>query len=401
MRTKVVNTFLFAVLLTIGLLQFKTAFFEQSKFSSRPQKSSRLWRQQINPAYLTKAANNACFSRGDGRTALRMLQKALSNDPFHIPAWIGLSELKLYQNNKTGALAILYHIDSLMTEVGRWRWQKTMLAYQLGETEMVARDLDYIIDKLPGQRRKALDLAFSLWSDSKILSAKIGNHNLPHLFRYSLNPERLDRAIDFWPHVRKNPALDRRRKLYFIELLRRRGEITSAHSIWKQEIEADHLLHNGNFGNKPLQTAFGWRISKPVGTIWELLTIPEDERSTFHLHFTGTENVNYYHLRQHIALVPGRSYTLRGVARCENLTTDQRPYLEVIGVKAKNPRVKTPMFADSQNWQPFILNFTVPLDCEQVYVRLRRNKSFYIDNQISGDLWLTDLSIISNEMTDE
>ena len=132
-----------------------------------------------------------------------------------------------------------------------------------------------------------------------------------------------------------------------------------------------------------------------------MLAPSENERSAFHLHFTGTENVKYYHLNQHIALIPGRSYTLQGAARCENLTTDQRPYIEIIGVNAKKPREKTSMFAATQTWQAFSLNFTVPLDCEQVYVRLRRNKSYYINNQIAGDLWLTNLSITPNEQADD
>ena len=396
MKTKITNIFLFAILLAIALLQLEIAFFEQGNFSG-PRKTSRFWRRQINPAHLTQAANNAYLYQGDGRKALQMLQKALTNDPLYIPAWIALSELKLHQGNKTEAFAILHHIDSLMDEVGRWRWQKTMLAYQLGDAEMVARDLDYIIDKFPGQRRKALDLAFSLWSDSETLSIKIGIHNRLHLFTYSLQPKHLDKAIALWPDVCQNPGLERRDKLRFIELLRCRGDIILAHTIWQQEIDANHLLHNGSFADKPLQTAFGWRIGKSSGTTWGLLAAPENERSAFHLHFTGAENVNYHHLNQHIALTSGRSYTLQGTVRCENLTTDQRPYIEVIGVNTKKLREKTSMFAVGQAWQPFTLNFTVPLDCKQVYVRLRRNKSHYIDNLIAGDLWLTHLIITPNE----
>ena len=123
-QSKIIRAFLFAILLTIGMLQLKVAFFEQSNFSG-PQKSSRLWHRQINPAHLTQAANNAYLYQGDSRKALQMLQKALTNAPLYIPAWIALSELKLHQGNKTEALAILHHIDSLMVEVGRWRWQKT------------------------------------------------------------------------------------------------------------------------------------------------------------------------------------------------------------------------------------------------------------------------------------
>lgn len=399
-HVKMTRATFFIILLAISLLQFKISFFEQSNFSS-PKKSSALWRQQINPVSLTTSANNAYLFQGESQKALAMLQRALTFNPLYIPAWIALGELKLHQGSKSEAQSILDHIDTLMDEVGRWRWQKTMLAYQLGDLEMLARDLDYVIDKLPGLRRKALDLASSLWPETEILPTKIGKHNLLHLFRYSLHPERLDKAIVYWPGVRVNQDLERRHKLYFIELLRRQGDITLAHTIWQEELETTTILHNGSFINKPLQTAFGWRIGKSAGTTWELLSKTESARGAFHLHFDGSKNVNYYHLKQHFSLTPDSSYTLSGEVRCENLTTDQRPYIEIIGVNAKKPRQKTAMFAATQSWQQFTLDFTVPSDCQQVYVRLRRNKSYYINNLIAGDLWLSNLAITSNELIDD
>ena len=150
-----------------------------------------------------------------------------------------------------------------------------------------------------------------------------------------------------------------------------------------------------------LQTAFGWRISKTVGTTWKLRSRSDNESAAFHLHFSGTENVNYHHLHQYVALTPEHSYTLQGRVRCENLTTDQRPYIEVVGVNSKKLRKKTLMFAVSQAWQLFTLNFTMPPDCEQIYVRLRRNSSHYIDNLIAGDIWLASLSITPNEQIDD
>ncbi|MCK5916735.1 MAG: tetratricopeptide repeat protein, partial [Deltaproteobacteria bacterium] len=130
MKSKIINTFLMVSLLILGLAQFKIAFFEQSRFSG-PRKSIKLWQYQVNPQPLTQAANNAYLYQGDSDKALHLLQKALTNDPLYIPAWIALSELKVYQGNKKEALAILAYIDRLMIEVGYRHWEKTMLAYQL------------------------------------------------------------------------------------------------------------------------------------------------------------------------------------------------------------------------------------------------------------------------------
>ena len=400
LQTKIIRASFFILLLSIGLLQFKISFFEQSNFSS-PKKSSTLWRQQINPGSLTTSANNAYLFQGESRKALAMLQRALTLDPLYIPAWIALGELKLHQGSKSEAQSILDHIDTLMDEVGRWRWQKAMFAYQLGDLAMLARDLDYVIDKLPGHRRKALDLAYSLWPETEIISEKIGEHNRLHLFRYFLHPERLDKAIVYWPEVRENRDLERRHRLYFIELLRRCGDIELAHKIWQQELQTTSILYNGSFRDKPLKTAFGWRVSKPAGTNWDLIKLSESARSAFHLHFDGTENVNYYHLNQHLAVTPDNNYTLSGEVRCEKLTTDQRPYIEIIGVNAKKPRQKTGMFAATQEWRSFSIDFTVPPDCQQIYVRLRRKKSYYINNLIAGDLWLSNLEITKIGLADD
>jgi tetratricopeptide (TPR) repeat protein len=449
-RSNISRTALFMVLVVCGLLQLKIALFEQSRFS-KPRPHSRLWRQQINPANLTAAAGDASLFQGRSDKARRLLQRALTLDPLYIPAWITLSELEIYLGKENAARKILTYIDSRMVEVSRWRWRKTMLAYQLGDQEILARDLGYAVAEIPQHRQQALDLAAALWPAAETRLEKIGAANLLHLFRYSLRPERLEAALVYWPEVCGEPELELRYRLRFIELLRRAGKLQLARTIWRQEMKTDAILFNGNFAVPPLQTAFGWRVGKTVGSSWEFIPPAENEPSAFHLHFTGSENVNYHHLMQYFipppdfnqdiypeqtpaadqtanlgagpnsnpnsnleansaanpeselapAAAPGRSFTLTGQARCKNLTTNQRPYFEIVGVNAKQPRVHTPMFAANQDLAEFSFNFIVPPGCEQVYVRLRRNKSNDINCLIAGDIWLSNLKIRADGLTND
>ena len=393
-----VRILLFCGLLVIGWGQLKISFFAQSDFRGGRARAVRLSRGQFRPAHLTRSAKNAWLLHGDGEKAERLLQRALAGNPLYVPAWIALGELQNNLGKTDQALAILDYLDRLMREVGPWHWQKTMLAYQLGEREMVARDLNYIIANLPDQRNKAIALAFSLWDDPEKLKAEAGSGegNLFRLFSAALRPDRLKYAVAWWPEVRRDPELTLKQKLRYIELLRQDADngrgIGPARSVWREEIDADHLLHNGDFASPPLGTAFGWRVGRLAAVSWKLTAPPASRRTAFHLHFEGGENVNYHHLYQYLPLEPGR-YVLTGKAKTAGLTTDQRPFIEVYGYRVKKPREAAAMFAADQPWQDFRLEFEVPEECRQVLVRLRRKPSYYINSRISGDLWLSGLKV--------
>ncbi len=396
---------LFLVLLICGLLQLKISLFEQSQFS-RPRPHSRLWQQQINPEYLTEAAENLSLTQGLSDKTLHLLQRALTLNPLYITAWVTLAELDISQGKKDKAREIMAYINQRMVDVARWRWRKTMLAYQLEDREILARDLAYAVAEIPAHRQQALDLAADLWPDAETRLGKLGELNLLHLFRYSLLPERLEQARIYWPKVRDNPDLKLRNKLRFIELLRQRGDFDSARAAWRQLLGTDEILYNGSFATAPLQTAFGWRIGRAAGSHWELMSLSKSGKSVFHLHFSGDENVNYHHLLQYFILpATGENTvlncTLSGDVSCKNLTTEQRPYFEIVGVGTKSLRVKTPLFAATQEMTSFTLDFTAPSGCRQVYVRLRRLKSKDINCLIAGDIWITNLKITTEISTDD
>jgi hypothetical protein len=75
------------------------------------------------------------------------------------------------------------------------------------------------------------------------------------------------------------------------------------------------------------------------------------------------------------------------------VTTDQRPFVEIIGYDVKGLYQTGPMMDRSQAWQTDFIEFSVPPDCHAALVRLRRRPSHRFDSKIRGTVWLDDFRL--------
>ncbi|MCI5142042.1 MAG: hypothetical protein D3909_10045, partial [Candidatus Electrothrix sp. ATG1] len=324
-------------------------------------------------------------------------------NPVYIPAWIALAELENDVGHLTRSVEILEYLEHIMLGVVRWRWEKAMLAYLLGREDIFKADLAWLLqqESLSGQtRNNILNFAFSLWQDPSELVKEMGKENTVSLFLHALHSKNIDTAMFLWSRA-DLAELDKQRVLPYIDLLIRNQRVDEAAVIWQQYYPSDTLLYNGNFSLPLVKGGFGWRawprILHDEGI--DLVVLNQGaEKSALHIHFNGKNNIRLsYQIKQIIPLPPGQSFTLTGEMRSKELTTDQRPFFEVIGqpsVDECSMWYGTEMVGENQDWTPFTLSFTVPDECNQgVLLRLRRRRSKKIDSLISGDLWLTNLSI--------
>lgn len=194
--------------------------------------------------------------------------------------------------------------------------------------------------------------------------------------------------------------LDNNQVLQYINLLINSHQVDDAALIWKKYYPSDTLLYNGRFSFPLVKSGFGWRVWSQglLDNEIDVEVLNQNvDKTALHIHFNGKENVHFRHIKQIVPLSSGQSFTLSGEIRSKNLTTDQRPFLEVIGRPSGEDcsmRFTTEMVEENQDWTPFALDFTVPDECSQgVEIRLRRLPSQKIDSLISGDLWLTHLSL--------
>ncbi len=387
---------LFVALIGLALFQLRLALVAQSSYSGQtPSKAVRKY--QTQPRLLVAYGREALFAQGNLKEVEQWYRRALEANPFYIPAWIALAELCNDEGDSDRAGAILAYVDNLMQDTGLWRWDKAMLAYQLGREDILRQDLTWLVgqEKVSGQtRKKALKLAFSLWPDPDELVHNMGRGNILPMFLHAVRSNNLAVADALWPRL--DPAqLTEREILTYINRLINNREIEFAAGIWKKFYPANQLLYNGNFSAAPLQSGFGWRIGKAAGSTSQVNTLD----GWLVIRFDGTRNLNFYHVRQIVAVSPGHSYRLSGTMQSSGLSTEQRPFVEVAGLQCSMPAARSTMAEENQDWTSFQIEFTVPQTCRAVQVRLRRRKSRNIDNLIHGELRLKDLQL--QDITDQ
>ncbi|MCB2173653.1 tetratricopeptide repeat protein [bacterium] len=379
---------LYMLLVIAAVAQLRFAFQEQLQFSDNTE---RLADERIrNPRVLLNFAKQKHLFEADLDGAQRLFRQALICSPLYVPAWLGLAELLNDRGDKKRAAAIVTYADSLTRNINRWRWDKTLTAYQLGLTDLLPAELRYIIAHIPGKSRTdALKLAFTLWPDPTTLLTQIGTENLLHLFNHAVRTNRPQEALTFWHHLTQSPiAPDDRQIVAFIEMLLRTDHVAEAVPIWRQHFNDQNTIFNPDFKSRPLGRAFGWRLTDHKGVDQRFEPLPQPGSHAIQLRFKGWENLSYHHLLQIVPLEPQNDYRFTVQMKADKLTTDQRPFWEVYGYKCQAPRTTSEMVATNQDWTEHTIDFHVPSNCSAMVVRLRRQESTMLDNKISGRLWI-------------
>ncbi|MBB5348085.1 hypothetical protein JWG42_16715 [Desulfoprunum benzoelyticum] len=383
----------FLALLALAAVQLRIALPEQAEYSDAGAAAAMLDALR-SPFLLTWHGKQLHQLQGQTEAAEGLYRRALVHNPLYLPAWLGLAELDNDRGRTAEATAILRHVDSLAAGINRWRWDKALLAYQLGDSDILSQDLAWIIAEIPAQRDNALKLAFGLWPEPAALLAQVGQANVVHLFSHAARTGRTEAALAWWPEIEQLGVDNHRPEvLAFLTSLINHERLTDAAPIWRRYFNGATLLTNGDFAREPGNTAFDWRISAPKGSSWRIEAAGDGKGQAMRLHFSGTNNLGFRHLSQIVPLESGHRYRLTAQVKSEGLTTDQRPYLEVAGFQCPMAPVRSEIVAVSQPWTDLTLPFEVPPDCRAVQVRVRRDRSNHLDNLIAGDLWLRQLTI--------
>ncbi|NLZ16338.1 MAG: tetratricopeptide repeat protein, partial [Desulfobulbaceae bacterium] len=140
-------------------------------------------------------------SAGKLTKAERVYQRAIELNPLYPPAWLGLAGLRDDTGDKEHANQLLDFIATKTKDVQRWAWNKNLLAYRFGRTDILAIELPYIINTVPGKTRDdAIRMAFSIWPTLAELREHLPDQ-MPALFNYAVRSGRLEQALIVWPTI--------------------------------------------------------------------------------------------------------------------------------------------------------------------------------------------------------
>lgn len=386
-KEKLLRGGVFFLLVLACLFHIKAAFLAQLAANSS-DKALYFSSEMTDPNALARLARRAHLADADLPGALALYSRSLAHFVLHIPSWLGIVELYNDMGDKEKAVAALQFVQEFAADNEKIAWTKAILAHELDQTELMTGNLVWLAEKFPGKRRQVFALADQQWPDPNELLERFAPSLYPEILEYYIGSNEASKAETAWGRMEDGGTGDRKIALRYINYLLGLEKVREAAAIWQKYYRQEgSLLYNRELREPFLGSGFGWRISRADGVSWR----QAGDDGGLRIQFDGTENVQFS-LAQIVPLTPG-NYLLSGTIACQDLTTDQRPYWTISGYKCDGLSAKGEMIPPSGPPDTFYLEFTVPDECHAVQIALRRNKSHYFDNQISGNLTLSGLKL--------
>jgi len=374
-----------------------TLNFNKSKGISNLERKSGI--QSSNAKYKLKLSNAKYHFLLDGfEDSLRNYTNTLELNPVLVPAWLGISELLIDENKKHEALSILQFIKTITPYSNDVHWDISLLLLKINENELAIETLINVAENNYWKRDDVFRIFDKLQIDKKIIidNLKDGiliSDYLDHLLSNGF----LNESNYLWDLMANSRIdIDEKIKTRYIEFLIRNNMLKKAYSIWSKgysNIEVENLIWNGDFEYEIENEGFNWRISSLKDVDIEI----DNENyysgnNSLKLEFNGKKNINFHHVKKHIPLDKGKSYSFSYAYSARDVTTKSGVYWEL---KCNNSRlsIKSDVLLGSSTWQRKELEFKTPEDCEGVSLVLRRNPIRKLDSKISGTVWFDDLRL--------
>ncbi|MFB3923234.1 MAG: hypothetical protein ACE145_16050 [Terriglobia bacterium] len=371
------------------------------------------WLDPGNSEYSLRIGRMAQYNLPDINPVLAMdsLRQAAALNPRDPQPWLELAAAFGFQGKEAEAEACLRRADFLAPNIPSIQWVIGNFFLLRGDSNEAFRHFRFV---LAGTRQYNQILFKTAWkatdNGQEILERLIPDRvttEIDYLY-FLLTEKRYAEAGGVWKRIaasRENfPASIA--AAYMDELIGARLP-AEAHHVWEDlrdkglikpnyQPTPQNLLVNGDFEEEVLNLGFDWRIV-PVKGVYAGL-----DGSTYHspshsllIRFSGNENVSYNHVLQYVSVEPGRSYRLTGFLKCEGITTDSGPRLQVrdaYDITLLN-KLSEAVTGTSGGWTPVVLEFTTGPKTDLIIVNTARAPSTKLDNLIAGKVWLDDISL--------
>jgi tetratricopeptide (TPR) repeat protein len=333
--------------------------------------------------------------QNDSDAAAHFFSQAVSKDIFFMDAWLRLAQAEVDRGNLEKAGTILRFTDHLTQNVYRWKWDQTLLARELDMSEILLRNINFLI----GHRKMVPDafqlLDFHLNRSVAAAAEVLDPDNLVLFLKWLMRWGRVEDAYIVWHKIDKHGIVDEDIRLKYVNFLIGTKHVPRAAKIWRAYTKLDGIA-NAGFEHEITHQGFDWRYMGDTKGNWSIRrTFSEALAGTHSLKimFAGKENLSFGHLYQIVPVDSLTPYRLTYHWRSKDLTTDQGPFVDVYGYDRKGIYFKGPMMLGTHDWQEQAVDFFVPENCHAVVIRLRRLPSKRFDSKIAGTLWLDDFRL--------
>lgn len=330
--------------------------------------------------------------------ALANYKKAITLSPLNYNYWFHLAEILYDEGNQEKALYALDQATSLSPGSVSLRWKAGMLATKLGAPDLVIENLSSVITNDRKRRQKAFVLLWQSIGDGNKIFDIISDNALRQYFYYLRLTNRIDEAGRAYEKMKElNFDTSIAAYKYAADLIRE-GDIDSAVKIWRDEYGEWNGIWNYGFEEEMKNDGFDWIIGRQRGIKVNKDMEPRTGKYSAKVQFEETDRTNFSSLYQFIPVNGGKDYEIGIYVKSENILTSEDLYWQVYCINSKGLDAGSEPIRGTHDWKLYTISFTTPKDCDAINLRLTRANSNKVNKNISGTLWVDDVSITEKRL---
>lgn len=322
--------------------------------------------------------------------AATFFRQAVLLNALHLDAWLKLAETEAEQGRTAKAESILTFTTHMADQVFRWKWPQIVLASELGVDTVFYGNMNYLLSgKVLVQDAFQL-LHTHLDGKASAVTAVLAPSHLPAYLDWLMRWGMPDESDVVWQAMTAIEAPDKETALRYAHFLLGHKRIGESRDIW-QQVTGSRGLTNPGFEKEITGRGFDWRHWGEKEGNWALKRVnyqAAEGNSALKITFNGRQNISFQHLYQIVALEPHTRYRLTYAWKSRGITTDQGPFMEIVGYDKTGLYQTGPMITGTQGWHDEAIAFEMPPDGHAAVLRLRRRASMRFDAKIKGMVWL-------------
>jgi len=386
---------LFRILITaiLSVLGLWTVYFNWPQRSIRFDKYTYSNKEAQQLKFYPKAkyahGMNAWLNQQPEKAA-RFFRQAVSQNALFLDAWLRLAETDAALGRKEEAKDILNFTSDMADQVFRWKWSQMVLARELGMQKNLYQNANYLLSRRLLVQDVLQLLHTDLDGEASAAIAVLEPANLAVYLDWLMHWGLADESVQVWQAMTAVAEPEKQTALRYAHFLLSQKRIAPSVEIW-QKYTGIAGLTNPGFERSITGQGFDWRHWGEKDGKWSLKRVYSEAvegEYALKIKFDGQVNVSFQHLYQIFAVNPQEKYRLKYAWKSRGITTDEGPFVEVVGYDKQGLYQTGPMITGSNSWHEESIAFEVPAENRAAVVRLRRRTSMRFDSKIRGTVWL-------------
>ncbi len=328
--------------------------------------------------------------QNDPETAAGFFRQAVSQDLFFMDAWLKLAEAEAILGHGEKSRNILMFTTGLTGGVFRWMWPQMLLARDLGMDDILYCNTNYLLSRRALTQDALQLLHIHFGGDVTAAMTVLDPDNLVLYLNWLMRWGMTGDTLAVWQKIRENGKPDAEFGLQYAHFLLGKKRIAESISVWQEYLSLDGMT-NGGFESDITKRGFDWRYWGDKDGNWAIERVNQgahEGKYALRISFAGRRNISFQNVYQILPVIPLERLRLSYAWKSKGISTDQGPFIEIVGYDQKGLFQSGPMITGTHTWREESIEFRPPAGCRAVVVRVRRRPSNRFDSKIKGSLWL-------------